>query len=488
MIKIETNLLNNYTLNLQNNRIPENEHKNYLKWLRYYLDFCHQYNFRSTNSETLPKFIAKLNSKKQNLAQQQQATNAIHLLYLTYKPSDSPNIPHNSMVTIKHEKPVIPHTDLKEILHVRNINSDFPNKIPVVREESLPYPVNKNHASFNNGHEQITLPPINSEISNTRQSWQDAYQGLENEIKVRHYSPKTLKSYKGWVKKLQTYTQSKCPDTLDSNDVKKFLTYLAVEQNVSASSQNLAFNALLFFYRHVLGREFGKIDGIVRAKKRPYIPVVLSRNEVNKVIEALNYPYNLVVKLLYGCGLRLAECLNLRVNNFNFDGGILTIHDGKGKKDRTLPIPETLDAELKAHMKRVANLHQIDLADNYNGAFMFNRLEKKYKNAGKDFIWQWFFPAKTLTFVKETKENRRYYLHESHVQKAIKKAVAKARLTKRATAHTFRHSYASHLLEANFDIRTIQELLGHSDIRTTMIYTHTVKSTTLKEKKSPLDL
>jgi integron integrase len=330
--------------------------------------------------------------------------------------------------------------------------------------------------------------PISGKPENPKQKWQEAVAALANEIKVRHYSPKTLKSYRTWVYKIQAFLNSKAPESLDSEDVKRFLTHLAVEMKVSASSQNQAFNALLFFYRHVLGKEFGKIEGVVRAKKRPYIPVVLSKEEVHRVLENLPYPYDLVVKLLYGCGLRLFECLNLRVNNFNFDGGILTIHDGKGKKDRTLPIPDSIKTELKAHMERVYNLHQMDLAKKYDGAFMFDRIEIKYKNAGKEYIWQWFFPAKVLTYVKESKEHRRYHLHETHVQRAIKKAVGKARLTKRATAHTFRHSFASHLLEANYDIRTIQELLGHSDIRTTMIYTHTVKSRTLKEAQSPLDL
>jgi len=425
------------------------------------LDFCHKCDFHNSDPESIYKFIGKLRSKKQNITQQEQATNAIRLFYTLSKSNNLQNT-YNANYTL--------------------------NKIPIMTEMEAPYLVQEKHNVINDGHSLSSKMPNHAERSNTGQSWQGAYQGLENEIKVRHYSPKTLKSYKSWVRKLQTYTQSKAPGTLDSNDVKKFLTYLAVEQDVSASSQNLAFNALLFFYRHVLGREFGKADGIIRAKKRSHIPVVLSRDEVNRVIEALKYPYNLVVKLLYGCGLRLSECLNLRINNFNFDAGILTIHVGKGKRDRTLPIPEVLVSELKAHMEKVTHLHKIDLADNYNGAFMLNRLEKKYKHAGKEFIWQWFFPAKTLTFVAETKENRRYYLHESHVQKAIKRAVKKAKLTKRATAHTFRHSYASHLLEANFDIRTIQKLLGHSDIRTTMIYTHTVKSTTKKEAKSPLDL
>ena len=226
---------------------------------------------------------------------------------------------------------------------------------------------------------------------------------------------------------------------------------------------------------------------IPRAKRKPYIPVVLSREEVDRIIAALSYPYDLIAKLLYGCGLRLSECLNLRVHNFNFDTSILTVHDGKGKKDRTVPIPETIVTELKTQLQSVIALHQEDLKAGYAGTFLPNLLEKKYKNAAKELIWQWFFSAKTLTFVADTREYRRYHLHDTHVQKAIKRAVKKAKILKRASAHTFRHSFASHLLQANYDIRTIQELLGHSDVRTTMIYTHTIRSRTIKEAKSPLD-
>jgi integron integrase len=216
--------------------------------------------------------------------------------------------------------------------------------------------------------------------------------------------------------------------------------------------------------------------------------VVLSRDEVDRVIENLTYPYDLIVTLLYGCGLRLSECMKLRVKNFNFDHEILTVHDGKGKKDRTLPLPKKILGDLKAQLEKVIDRHDRDLKDEYSGAFMPGRLEVKYKNAPKELVWQWFFPAKELTFVSQTNEYRRYHLHETHVQKAIKRAVKKSKIIKRTSAHTFRHSFASHLLAANYDIRTIQELLGHSDVRTTMIYTHTIKSRTVKEAKSPLDL
>jgi len=193
----------------------------------------------------------------------------------------------------------------------------------------------------------------------------------------------------------------------------------------------------------------------VRAKRRPYIPVVLSREEIDSLLKNLSYPYDLVVKLLYGCGLRVFECLNLRIHNFNFDAGILTVHDGKGKKDRTVPLPQTIVPELQTHLEHVKELYQKDIDAGYAGAFIVGLLEKKYKNCGKELIWQWFFPAKMLTFVPDSKEFRRYHLHETHVQKAIKRAVRKAKVMKRVSAHTFRHSFATHLLQANYDIRTI---------------------------------
>ena len=268
--------------------------------------------------------------------------------------------------------------------------------------------------------------------------------------------------------------------------MKAYLTYLAVNCKVAASTQNQAFNALLFLFRHILKKDFGDHKDIPRAKKSKYIPVVLSRREIEAVLEHLYYPYNLVVKLLYGCGLRLFECLQLRVQSFNLDEGILTIH-GKGKKDRTVPLPQAIIPELTAQLEIVKKLHDANLAAGYTGVFLDDQLEKKYPSAAKNFIWQWFLPQKTLTPIPGKQELRRYHLHETHVQDALKEAVQRAKLTKRVSSHTFRHSFATHLLQANYDIRTIQTLLGHSDVRTTMIYTHCVPSRTVKEVKSPLD-
>ncbi len=209
--------------------------------------------------------------------------------------------------------------------------------------------------------------------------------------------------------------------------------------------------------------------------------------EIDAILAQLSYPFDLVVKLLFGCGLRQFECLQLRVRDFNFDAGILTVH-GKGKKDRTVPIPEAIRPELQAQIKAVGELHDRDLADGYHGVFLDDAVEKKYPKAPREFLHQWFFPQKSLTTVQETGERRRWHLHESELQEALYPAVRKAKIPKRVTSHTFRHSFATHLLQAGYDIRVIQNLLGHSSLKTTMIYTHCVQVRTVKEPRSPLDI
>jgi integron integrase len=323
-------------------------------------------------------------------------------------------------------------------------------------------------------------------VKSVSPEWDKVIADLASEIKARHYSRRTLKAYAIWSRQFQKFLRNKPLRELSSADVKEYLTFLAVKCHVSASTQNQAFNALLFLFKHVLKKDFGDHRDVPRAKKSRYIPVVLSRKEIDAVLKHLYYPYNLVVKLLYGCGLRLFECLQLRVKDFNFDAGILTIH-GKGKKDRTVPLPQTIIPELTAQLEAVQKLHDADLAAGYTDVLLDDLLEKKYLSAAKDFIWQWFFPQKSLTPIPRTKEIRRYHLHETHIQEALYEAVRRAKLTKRVTSHTFRHSFATHLLQANYDIRTIQTLLGHSDVRTTMIYTHCIPSRTVKEVKSPLD-
>ncbi len=439
--------------------IPANQHVHFLKWLRFYLDFCDKYTFDSYDPKSLPYFIKKLQSKRQGTFQQDQASQAVHM-YLAISPQETKETTATSYENGSGGQEAV----------ARDIVDNSPNS--GVHEDK--------------GDTGSSLA-TNSAPSPVDDPWGTAIQSLIETIKVRHYSDKTLKTYTTWVYKLRSYSQKDDPQTLTTADVKSFLTFLAVQKHMSASSQNQAFNALLFFFRHVLGQEFGQIEGVVRAKRKPYIPVVLTREEIDKVIQHMSSPFDLVVQLLYGCGLRLFECLGLRVNAFNFDFGILTVHDGKGKKDRTVPLPQKLMPRLKSHLEKVKMLHAKDLETGYDGVFMFDRIEQKYTNSAKELVWQWFFPGTYLTHIPETGQRKRYHLHESHVQKAIRDAVRKAQIPKRVTSHTFRHSFASHLLQANYDIRTIQELLGHSDVRTTMIYTHTITSQTKKEAKSPLD-
>lgn len=429
----------------------------------YFWDFRAKYHPPDSRSEQVRLFIEKLQGKKQSQAQQKQAPYAVSL-YFQMQDTETKSFKVTAAA---------PSTKGEYDVAVQ----DQANKLDVplhISESATPL---RNKSSYN---EWRCLEESGSP------AWDKVIFDLSDEIRTRHYSRKTLKAYGDWIRKFQGFLRDKLPDELSETDVKAYLTYLAVKCNVAASTQNQALNALLFLYRHILKKDFGDHKDIPRAKKSKYIPVILSRREVDAVLKHLSYPYNLVVKLLYGCGLRLFECLKLRVQNFNFDGGMLSIQDGKGKKSRTVPLPRTITSELLEHLETVRKMHDADLKAGYSGAFLDDVLEKKYPKAAKEFIWQWFFPQQSLTPVPGKKELRRYHLHDSHVQEALYEAVRRARLTKR-TAHTFRHSFATHLLHANYDIRTIQTLLGHSDIRTTMIYTHCIPSKTAKEAVSPLD-
>ena len=481
MLTIPASLQDSFEKVLYDKKLPKNVHAHYKKWLRYYFDFCSKYQLDQSRIESLPLFLNKLKEKEQTGWQQEQAGMAI-ALYLEL-PGGGVSNETALTVTCSNQESVMSDPATDQTVGIAK-DPGQSAKLPV----SLAEPSAREYLP--KVKPKQAAPPssesIHQEKPRTGTSWKSEYSMLKDEILVRHYSPKTLKTYQQWLRRFQTFTKSKSPELLTTVDVKEFLTWLAVKQEVSASTQNQAFNALLFFYRHVLKREFGKVDGVVRAKRKTYIPTVLSRGEINEILSHLESPYDLVVKLLYGCGLRLFECLTLRIHSFNFDTGLVTIH-GKGQKVRTVPLPEKIIPEVQARIISLKKLHERDLARKYSGVFLLNALERKYRNAAKEFVWQWFFPAKNLTKLPETGEYRRYHLHETHVQKAIRAAVGKTAIPKRATAHTFRHSFASHLLQANYDIRTIQKLLGHSDLKTTMIYTHTVKSQTIKEAKSPLD-
>jgi integron integrase len=323
--------------------------------------------------------------------------------------------------------------------------------------------------------------------ASSKDQWDDAFLKLEYAIKVRHYSPRTLKLYTYWAEKLKRFVKDKMPSDLVSDDAGQYLMWLAVERKVSSATQNQAFNALLFLYKHVLGKEYAILKTTPRGKRTKNAPNVLSRDDVRKLLANMSYPYSLVAQLMYGCGLRIGEASSLRVKDFDFDEGRLTIRKGKGGKDRSLPLPEKIKTDLRDHLRRVKRLYDNDVREGFDGVFMPEEAGLKFRGSARDFAWYWFFPARSLTRVDDGREIRRYHLHATNINKAIKEAVNKSGIIRRVSPHALRHSFATHLLRAGHDIRTLQDLLGHNDVRTTMIYTHTLKSDP-KPIVSPLDL
>ncbi len=474
MIQVPGAVLARFEMCLATKNIPEKLRIHYKKWLRFFLDFCAKYQRDADKAESLADFQKKLREEGQTEIQQKQASHAVEL-YLGLGQASAVDRPLASPPALILQD--VKASVTKVLVQGNSISPEL------AAGDVRPAPVRK-MTPYRESQSPPVLPPLPASTAEKLQpitgaSWLAQFTRLVEEIQVRHYSPKTLKTYRQWLRQFQAFTRSKPPESLSATDVKEFLTWLAVKKEAAASTQNQAFNALLFFYRFVLNKEFGKIEGVVRAKRKPYIPVVLSREEIEAILSHLAPPFDLMVKLLYGCGLRLFECLNLRVQCLNFDTLEITIHDGKGSINRTVPLPRGLVSELKAQLKAVKKLYRRDLDRKYAGVFLVTGLEKKYPKAGKEFVLQWLFPSNDLTRELETGEYKRYHLHETVLQKAIREAVGKTALCKRASANTFRHSFASHLLQANIDIRTIQKLLGHSDVKTTMIYTHTVQSVTI---------
>jgi integron integrase len=291
-------------------------------------------------------------------------------------------------------------------------------------------------------------------------------------IRARQYSRRTEKAYVRWIKRYIFFHGKRHPAEMGASEITAFLTSLAVDNNVSASTQNQALSALLFLYREVLDVELPWLDDVVRAKRPQHLPVVLTRAEVRAVLQRLDGVSRLMALLLYGAGLRLLECCHLRVKDIDFATNQIVIRDGKGRKDRVTMLPTTVKAALTAHLAQARAQHQADLGRGAGWVELPNALTRKYPNAGRDWGWQWVFPATRFYMDRVTGQRRRHHLHESVLQRAVKDAVRRAGISKPATCHTFRHSFATHLLEDSHDIRTVQELLGHSDVSTTMIYTH----------------
>ena len=445
MQKLAGEVLNQYQSALKRMGVSDRVMPHYIKWVRYFLDYNGKYGHGALPSDLVEGFLSKLASKGQSASLREQARHAVGVYIGLGSGSDAAARP----------KEAVP---AKAEAFCRNPAADAPSP-----------------ASGNKG---------------AKPAWEELGDALASEIKRRNYSPRTASTYLTWVRRFGQYTQFKPVGEVSDKDAKDFLTDLAVREKVVASTQNQAFNALLFFFRHILQRDYDLKDRVVRAKRTKYIPTVLTKPELDAVLSGLKFPYDLIVSILYGCGLRLSECLDLRINSLDFTAGLVIVHDGKGMKDRSVPLPKKLAPELERQTQRVAKLLEKDLGKpDFAGVFMPGNLgSRRAKLEAKYLQWQWLFPARELTLVPDEGAYRRYHNYPQNLGKAIKEAVRKAKVPKRVTAHTFRHTFASHLLSANVDLRTIQQLLGHSDIRTTMIYTHTVQSRTKKEMVSPLDL
>jgi integron integrase len=295
-------------------------------------------------------------------------------------------------------------------------------------------------------------------------------------LRSRHYSKRTEQAYCLWVRRFIHFHRLRHPRDMAEPEINAFLTHLAVHDKVSASTQNQALAALLFLYRYVLGRRVGELGEVVRARTPRRVPVVLTRDEVRGVLAQLDGESWLVSSLMYGAGLRLSECLHLRVQDIDFSGNEVTVRSGKGGKDRRTMLPRTLGQPLRAQLKRARSVYQRDLADDWGSVPLPGALNRKYPAASKDWRWQWVFPQARRWRNPRTGEQGRHHLHASVVQRAMRDAVRRAGVTKNAGCHTLRHSFATHLLESGYDIRTIQELLGHRSVSTTMIYTHVLNS------------
>ena len=305
-------------------------------------------------------------------------------------------------------------------------------------------------------------------------------------IRKKHYSIRTEQAYVQWIKQFITFHNNRRPKDMGEKEISRFISYLATDKKVASSTQNQALNAIVFLYKQVLGVELGEFGRMERAKKPERLPTVMTKSEVAQVLTGLSGVYRLMAKILYGSGLRLMECVRLRLKDIDFGQNQIIVRDGKGMKDRSTMLPEQLKPLLSDQLERVKIIHEQDLKKGFGEVYLPSALEKKYPNAAREPGWQYVFPSDRISKDPGSRKMRRHHISESGLQKAVNNATSKADLLKPASPHTFRHSFATHLLEAGYDIRTVQELLGHKDVSATMIYTHVINKGGMGVQ-SPLD-
>ena len=307
-------------------------------------------------------------------------------------------------------------------------------------------------------------------------------------LRIKHYSARTEDTYISWVRGYIIHHNKRHPREMGAPEINQFLAHLANTREISASTQNQALSAILFLYRHVLHIELDELNlAELRPHKSKTVPTVLSKEEVSRVIGSLSGAYKIIVQMMYGGGLRVMETMRLRVKDIDFENHQIIVRDGKGENDRVTILPDSVVKPLKLHLQKVKLTHETDLQNGFGSVYLPYALGQKYSNADKDWIWQYVFPASNLSPDSRTQSIRRHHLHETAVQRAVRESARLAKIDKHVTPHTFRHSFATHLLQNGYDIRTVQELLGHKDVKTTMIYTHVLQRGGLAVK-SPLDL
>lgn len=314
----------------------------------------------------------------------------------------------------------------------------------------------------------------------------DIVDALIRELRLGKYAYRTEQSYVSWAGRFLGYCRNRKPQELGASEVFSFLEYLALRRKVASSTQNQALNALVFLFEKVLKQPLGDLGPFARAKRPKRLPVVLSRSEISRLLDMMEGTFGLMAQLMYGTGMRLMEAVRLRVQDVDYDYSQVVVRNAKGDKDRVVPLPQTLVCALKGHLERVRTIHEDDLNQGHGRVYLPEALSHKYPNAAVEWGWQYVFPSSRLSVDPRTGQQRRHHLHENGLQKMIKRCGAKAGIVKRVNSHALRHSFATHLLEAGYDIRTVQELLGHADVSTTMIYTHVLNKPGLGVR-SPLD-
>ena len=458
----QKSLWSQYQQALKKRKVPQKQWRWMARWVQNYISQVNQINPNETNKN--------LYSKNSLLGYLQELGRKKSIKYMQF--------------VLAVEALKIFFCDLLNPSWANNFNWDFWKQS--AKNISSEHPTLKREVPQNSSQDE-KQQKLNSRSSKSVQNKNDyIFAKVRDEIRSRYYSIRTEETYLNWLKKFIKFHKHQDITQMGEVQVKAFLEYLAVKRNVSPATQKQALNALIFVYREVLNRPL-ELGNFQRPRPKQNLPVILTKAEVHALLSKLTGVHELMAGLLYGTGMRLMECVRLRVKDINFGYKYITVRSGKGDKDRRVPLPEKYYYKLQEHLCKVKELHESDLSRGFGEVYLPYALDRKYPGMSKEWIWQYVFPSSRLSVDPRTGKVRRHHVHENSLQKAIKKAAIKAGLTKRVSCHTLRHSFATHLLEAGYDIRTVQDLLGHADVSTTMIYTHVMNRPGVIVK-SPVDM